>query len=258
VKRSLWAAALLLSLLLTTGCSTLIPKNVEFGQDKVDKFPTPDEDFRETQRQAADLLSRQLDAIEENLLAEGSSPDEVRPVGEAASLADALSTSLGPPLKTFDLSAVKAWKGPPLLVLSDELERLTAEYIADVGEFAEDNDENAGKKIEGTGWLQIGYFSYIAIIAFLGFCGYIALKVVSTLGAAANPAVGLGLNIAKVPAKIASSALGHVLRGGEQFKNAVTKKANLTSEEVLAMFREHQERAQDEQSKELVKHLTKK
>lgn len=253
--RALSAIIFACVLALGSGCSLLMPKKVELFQDKVQKFPRPDDEFREVQKQAADLLSGELNAITKNLLAAGSSPDEVRPVSEAASLADALSTSLGPPLKPFNrLLSYKAWSGRPLLALSDTLERETARFVDDVHDFADDNDKNAGKKIEGTGLVQIGYFSFLAIFLVFGFFAWIALKVLGTL----NPPVGLGLKVAQVPVKLATKAFGQILKGGEQFKNEVKARASWTSEEILAAFRKHQDGAQDEEAKDLVKHLTNK
>lgn len=231
------------------GCSTLVPKQVEFFQDKVEEFPKPEYRFQETRRQAARSLDRSLAAIERNLLAEGRSPDDVRPVSEAASLADALSTSLGPPLRPFK-------KDPD--TLAAQLDSETARYVDDVRSFADSNDKNAGKKIEGTGLVQIGYFSFLAVLMVLGLAGYVVLKVVGTLGAAANPAVGLGLSVAQIPVKLAGKALGQVIKGGERFKDEILKKANWTADEVAKLFREQQERAQDGDAQDLVKHLTKK
>lgn len=254
--RAFTSTLLLCIALLGGGCSALMPKQVEFFQDKVQKFPRPDDDFKETQRQAAELLDRQLEAIEKNLLAEGCSPDEVRPVSEAASLADALSTSLGPPLKPFnELLSAKRWVGQrPLLVLSDQLKRETARYVDDVRDFADDNDKNAGKKIEGTGLIQIGYFSFLAIFLIFGLFAWLAIKVLGAL----NPPVAIGTNVASLPIKLASKALGQVLTGGEKFKNEIEKKVSWTSQEVLSLFREKQERAQDEEAQSLIKNLTKK
>jgi hypothetical protein len=232
----------------------LMPKQVELFQDKVQQFPRPDDDFREVQKQAAAELKDELNAIEKNLLAEGSSPDEVRPVSEAASLADALSTSLGPPLKTFNrLKSADAWAGRPLLGLSKALDRETAKYIDDVGDFAEKNDENAGKKIEGTGLIQIGYFSMLFVLFIFGFFAWVGLKVLGTL----NPPVAIGTKVATLPVKLAARALGQVVKGGEAFKNELKKKATWSADEVATLFREKQERAQDEESQSTIRELTK-
>lgn len=240
---------LILALAAGVGCSTLVPKQVEFFQDKVQEFPRPEYRFQETRRQAARMLNQHLAGIENKFLAEGRSPDDVRPVSEAASLADALSTSLGPPLRPFK---------KPAQELTGQLDYETARYVDDVRTFADSNDKNAGKKIEGTGLVQIGYFSFLAVILFLGLAGYVVLKVVGTLGAAANPAVGLGLSVAQIPARLAGKALGQVLRGGEKFKDEIVKKANWTADEITRLFREQHERAQDGDAQDLVKHLTKK
>ncbi len=212
---------LILALAAGVGCSTLVPKQVEFFQDKVQEFPRPEYRFQETRRQAARMLNQHLAGIENKFLAEGRSPDDVRPV-------------------------------------SGQLDYETARYVDDVRTFADSNDKNAGKKIEGTGLVQIGYFSFLAVILFLGLAGYVVLKVVGTLGAAANPAVGLGLSVAQIPARLAGKALGQVLRGGEKFKDEIVKKANWTADEITRLFREQHERAQDGDAQDLVKHLTKK
>jgi hypothetical protein len=227
--KKLTVALLLSAALLGSGCSMLMPKQVELFQDKVQQFPRPDDDFREVQKQAAAELKDELNAIEKNLLAEGSSPDEVRPV------------------------SADAWAGRPLLGLSKALDRETAKYIDDVGDFAEKNDENAGKKIEGTGLIQIGYFSMLFVLFIFGFFAWVGLKVLGTL----NPPVAIGTKVATLPVKLAARALGQVVKGGEAFKNELKKKATWSADEVATLFREKQERAQDEESQNTIRELTK-
>lgn len=66
------------------------------------------------------------------------------------------------------------------------------------------------------------------------------------------------MQLAKVPVKLAGRVLSQVLKGGEGFKEVIKQKATWSADEVVNLFREKQERAQDEEAKDLVKHLTKK
>ncbi|WP_196301940.1 hypothetical protein, partial [Streptococcus pneumoniae] len=78
------------------------------------------------------------------------SPETViLPAGETAILSEAVADSVGPPLKPSN---------DPAPVLADKLSHTIAVLDKRLEQFKEDNNENAGKKIEGTGLLQIPYF----------------------------------------------------------------------------------------------------
>lgn len=241
-------ALLLLAGLILAGCSTFIPKRVELGQDKVQRFPQPSAKRKEAERQAV-LLAAQK-AREAEKLAQLDNSAAAKPAGEAATLAESVSVSLGPPLKP--------WTGE-VEALKIKLDRLTADYNALLVKFAEKNDKNEGKKIEGTGWLSVPYFVWTGGALLLVFFGFIALKVVLSLLSVANPGVAVGMKVAQVGGRTVSKAFSELIHGGEAFKQRVQEKlAPEVSEQVLELFREMQERRQSTETQKLIKELTAK
>lgn len=233
--------------LCLTGCS-LIPKSVEFGQDKVHKFPQPTAKQDELQREAAALAKQKAQETVDQALKENASPFIIAPARETEKLTDAVSTSLGPPVSARTNSA---------LIVSG-LNTAVAKHNNKVSDFAEDNDKNAGKKIEGTGWLQIPYFVYVGIVGVLIFVGWHLLKLVIE-GLQAYPptaipatvAVG-GLNVAE---NVAGKALKQIVAGGQGFKTWISneiKDADL-KDKILSAFTANHETAQDEDVQTLVK-----
>lgn len=240
-------ALLLLAATLIAGCSTFIPKRVELGQDKVQKFPQPSEKRKEAERQAAALAAQKAREAERIATLEGSGA--AKPAGEAAGLAESVSVSLGPPREP--------WNGEVEL-LRLKVERLTAEHNIMVAKFARENDKNEGKKIEGTGWLSVPYFVWTGGALLLVFFGFIALKVVLSLLSVANPGVAVGMKVANVGGRAVSRAFSEVLEGGEAFKRRVQEKLPDVSEQVLELFREMQERRQSTETQKMIKELTSK
>jgi hypothetical protein len=251
-----WLGFMVAGAMLLGGC--FAPRPLEFGQDKVREFPVAKASERETQRQAAQRASRKADETLLAALQEGSSSAVMIPAKETGLLTEAISVSLGPPLN------------PAAPTVSSEdlarrLETATAKFNSRVEDFKEDNNENAGKKIEGTGLFQIGYMSYLAIMAVVLFVGVILFKVGSMALKAyslSNPAVAVGLNAVQAGGALASKALGQVLTAGESFKaDLKTKVPGLTDElaaAVLAHFRTTHERKQDQDVQSVIRQLTQK
>lgn len=238
---------LLLAATLIAGCSTFIPKRVELGQDKVQKFPQPTEKRKEAERQAVLLAAQKAREAERIAALEGSAAE--KPAGEAASLAESVSLSLGPPKNP--------WSGE-VEVLRLQVARLTAEHNLMLAKFAKENDKNEGKKIEGTGWLSVPYFVWTGGALLLIFFGFIALKVALSFVSMANPGVAVGMRVAKVGGRAVSRAFSEVLEGGEAFKRRVQEKLPDVSEQVLELFREMQERRQSTETQKMIKELTEK
>lgn len=234
---------------MLAGCGTLIPKRVELGQDKVQKFPLPSNSEEEARRQALQKLSEKARDAEQRAQGEACSAEV--PAAEAVDLAEALGRSYGPPKSRYS---------GPSSNLVEKLDHQTATYQAALRGFARDNDENAGKKIEGTGWLQVPYIAWAGGFIFLCVLGYAALKIGLGIVSAMNPAVGLGLNgIRNVGSSFLSKAFSQVLKGGEEFKSALDK---IIPDEAIAQkikdhFRATHQQAQDEQVQNFVKELTK-
>lgn len=245
-----WLLPSFLLAILLTGCS-LIPKKVEVGQDKVEKFPEHTDKFIELQRQVAALAAARAQDTVDAALAEGSSEAVVRPGSETRDLTGAVSSSVGPPRAPFKGTAREA---------RDGLNRETARHDGRIRDFAEDNDENAGKKIEGTGWLQVPYFLWLGIVFAVVVGLYIAAKVALGIVSAMNPPVGVGLQVAQIGAKGLGRAFSEVLRGGESFKRRVVSEVDdpAVVEKILKIFRSEQEKRQSEDTQAIIRDLTRK
>ncbi len=242
--------------LALSGC--VMPKPIEFGQDKVHRVPVAKPRETEVQRQAAQRASQKAQETLQAALEEDCSPTVVEPAKETATLSDSVSRSLGPPLKPARPT-----------VTSDELARQLDTAVAKLDQrledFRKDNDENAGKKIEGTGVFSIGYISYL-IIMFLVLVGAVilfrVLKVVANVAGAANPAVGVGLKAIQLGGAAASKAVGQLIKGGETFKQRLSKDMPELDEalrvKVEEIFRTSHMTAQDEDVQHVIKELTRK
>ena len=240
--------------LLSGGCS-LIPKPVEFGQDKVEKLPVAKPSERETQRQAAHRLAQKTDEALKAAIDEGSSTKVIEPATDSAVLARAIKTSVGPPTKPASDTLTSE-------ELALRVERAIAKLNERVEGFRRDNDENAGKKIEGTGFLQIPYFAWLLIVAGAGFVGLLVLSVLWTIFkmyAASNPPVALGLKAVSMGGKATASLVSQLIKGGETFKDMVDKTVQdpTLKEKVLEMFKTAHMTEQSPEHQEVVKELTK-
>lgn len=230
---------------LLGGCM-LAPKPVEFFQDKVQKFPEPTNREREVQKQAARLAS---DKAQQTLIAaveEGSSIQVTVPAAETVALTESVADSLGPPRSPWEGSAKE---------LSLKLDKTVAELDKRLLEFKFDNNENAGKKIEGTGLFSVGYFTLWGV-AILGiFLVILAFKVWGMI----NPIVGLGVNTAgRVGSTILNKGFSELVSGGNKFHNWVETHTSptLTKEEILELFTSAHKEEQSREVRAVVRNLT--
>lgn len=232
----------------------LVPKKVEFFQDKVKAVPEQTAREQETQRQAAHRTYEKSQQALSSALVEGCSTNVVMPASETVVLAKAVSTSVGPPLAPSTL---------PSKELAAKLDTAGAALDRRLEAFKEDNNENTGKKIEGTGLFSVPYLVVLGaallgifvIIIFVGLA-WTAVK----LYALSNPPLALGLKAVQTSASFAKQALSEVLKGGEEFKKAVkTVVADpALQQQVLDLFRVNQERAQAPTTQDVIKELTTK
>lgn len=237
----------LVVLFLSVGCG-IMPKRVELGQEKVRRFPVHKASQTEAERQAVALAGQK--AREAEKLALDDSSDAAVPAGESAELSEAVGRSLGPPLSP--------WSGETK-ALALRLDTLTAKYNRLLLDFQRENDQNAGKRIEGTGFLQVPYFLWVGGIFAVGWILWMLLKAFVTVAGAANPGVAVGLKVAQVGGKVLSRGFSQVLKGGEEFKNWAKKEISDVDiqDKVLQAFRRTHETAQDDDVKQLVQKLTK-
>lgn len=236
---------LIFLILVVGGCSTFFPKRVEFGQDKVQKFPESNAKRKEAERQAVALAAQKAREAE-RIAAEDQSAAEV-PAGEAAELSEAVGRSLGPPSKP--------WSGE-VAALTAKVDKLTADYNSLLEKFRKQNDENVGKKIEDTGFLKIPYFAWVGGAALVVFVLLTLAKVFLSTLSMANPGVAVGLNVAKMGAKGLSNAFSEVIKGGEAFKKRITKD-QYSKDEILELFKQSHQIEHSADTQRVIQGLTK-
>jgi len=151
----------------------------------------------------------------------------------------------------------------PARKLAASLTLQSAKYAARVADYKADIEPLEGKKVEGTGWLQIPYFLWIGLLVGGVWIAFHAAKAATAIAGVANPAVGLASGALSGLGNLTGSAVGKMFRqvvaGGESFRAAVAKldidaKLKATLDE---MFVTHHKVAQDETTKKLVDNLTK-
>ncbi len=246
-KKTLLMATLIGSLL--TGCGTLLPKNVEFFQKKVKKVPIKTEQTQELERQAAVFIDKKVDQALAAANKEGASTNVVDPLKDAHTVAPALSTSLGPPKTEF--------KGPPAK-LEEKLNHNTATLNEKIQDYRESVQPLEGKKIEGTGKVQINYFVWIGLIVGGGFVLFNVIKIALNVASTMNPAVGMGMNVAKIPAKQVAKGFSEMVEGGEHFKDLVKEKIEEADiqEKVLDLFSRAHKEKQSRDVQGVIKNIT--
>lgn len=250
--------ALILAGALLSGCSSLIPKRVELGQDKVEKLPVAKASERETQRQAAQRVAKRAEQTLRSAILEDASTNVVTPAAETSVLANAVSGSLGPPQKPASESLTSE-------ELARKLDSSVAALNRRIESFREDNDKNAGHKIEGTGFLQVPYVVWLGGAFVLIFVLIIAVGIGWTLlkmYAMSNPPVALGLKAVQTGGALASKAVGQLVAGGEKYKNWLKTELPEVSEEIktklLDLFQSAHLESSDEAVQHVVKELTKR
>jgi len=249
------ASLILVATLMCGGCG-LIPKKVEFFQDKVHLVPELKQADKEIQRQTAQRAEEKARETYGAAIHTDADPTVVMPAAETVILTDAVSESVGPPVKPA--SPDKATQD-----LVNELRTSLAKLNQRMDEFKKDNNENVGKKIEGTGFFQVPYFVYLGGFLVLGFIGFIILSVLWTfvkMMGISNPPVQLGVSAAQLSANFLKRSLSEVIKGGEQFKDnlvGAVEDPELQAK-IKELFRIEQERAQSNDTQGLIKSLTKK
>jgi len=234
------------------GCASLIPKRVELFQDKVKEFPKQKPKEKELQRQTAKRAEEKAKETLEAAIAEDSSAAVLVPATETAILTDVVSESLGPPAKPAPDSKSSD-------ALAQELRSSIAALNKRIDNFKEDNNENAGKKIEGSGLFQIPYFLWLGGIVALILVLHLVLKAFLTIAAAGSPPVAIGMKVAGVGGKLLSKGFSQLIKGGEDFKDTIKneiKDADLQAK-ILQAFQKSHRTTQDADIQSVIKELTK-
>ncbi len=240
----------LAALVFLTGCGTLIPKRVELFQDKVRKFPEATQAAKEVQKQAAQRAKEKANETLVAATAEQCSPAVIIPATETAILTDAVADVVGPPAKRPDIDTVK---------LADEVRKTLAVLSKKVDSFKEDSNENVGKKIEGTGLVQVPYFVWLGGFIVVAFIGFHVLKLVLTAASAANPGAAIGVGAMNVASSTASRGLVQLVNGGQKFLEWANKTIDdpILKQKVTDAFLTSHKKAQDGDVQAVVDHLIK-
>lgn len=233
-----------------TGCGTLFPKPVEFFQDKVQKYPEPSSHDRELQRRAAQRAEEKAKQVVVAAVAANVSPSVLEPAKDTARLTEVVSQSLGPPV-------IPASVGQSSEDLAKELRTAIAKFNRRLDEFKMDNNENAGKKIEGTGLFSVPYFVWIGLVALLVVGGWLVLRTIVSVAAAGSPPVAIGLKAAQVGGRVLSRGFSQLVKGGEDFKSLIEKNFEDadTKKKILAAFMDSHKQAQDADVRTVIEKL---
>jgi hypothetical protein len=233
-----------------TGCG-ILPKRVEFFQDKVQRFPVPASKQIELQREVARKANDKAAETLHQAIKENSSPTLLVPAAETEKLTAAVAESVGAPAKSPAKLETDA--------LITDLRAQMAKLDNKVTEFVKDNNENAGKKIEGTGLVQVPYFAWTGGILVFLLVGWYILRTVAGAAALANPGAAVGVGAMNVAGSVVSKAFQQVVKGGEEFKDWVGKEINdpALKQKVLDAFTAAHKETQDQDVKSLVDHVIK-
>lgn len=239
---------ILLITIFAGGCS-LWPKKVEYWQDKVQKVPETTEKHKEVQKEAAEYVARKTKETVIEAIKVESPTNVLKPAIEAEVVAESLAGSLGKP--------VDPWK-QEAEVLKAKLDKLDAKLDSKLEVFREDNDKNAGKKIEDTGIIKVGYFTQFIILAFIACAAWIAIKIVGLF----NPAVKVGSQVLsggfRGVTKIATKGFSEIIAGGEAFKRKIEEEFEDpdTVDKIKSLFRSAQLEKQSPEIQKAIKKLT--
>ncbi len=242
-----WLTSLVVSLLALglSGCSLLSPGKKEFFQKTVPTFPERVE-IVEKQKQAAQLIVSKVNQAYDAGLASETTNSVMQPLHEARDVAQPLATSLGAPEKPY--------KGGTTNFVT-QFYKLEAKYDAALEKLADKLGEFDGKKIEGTGLIQMGYFTWLLVLVGIVALLWFVLKMVAIF----NPPVAVGMSVASAGANLLRRGFGEVIEAGEAFKNAVKAKIDSpeVQQKVLELFRNEQEKRQSRDVQHVIKQLTK-
>lgn len=228
---------------LLVSCS-IFPGKKEFFQTKVPSFPAK-EKLEEKNKEAAAFVAEKITvAYDEGLKAQVTNSVMV-PLKEAKTVAIPLSDSIGHPEAPYN---------GPATNLVVQMDKLTARYEVALRKLEVKLDDLEGKKIEGTGAIQMGYFTYLALLLGVGAFLWFVLKIVSVF----NPPVALGMQAVGVGGTLLRKGFTEVVHAGEKFKDMIKAKVEdpALQEHVLSLFRQAHMETQSTDVQHVIKTLT--
>jgi hypothetical protein len=212
---------------LLTGCA-LIPTPVEYFQDRVRPVPERSEAAEESLRQAARLAAERAAETERAALTTEAAALVLTPARDTAVLTGTVSDRLGPPSAP--------WRGE-IEALVARMDAQEARYQRELSIYREAVQENVGKPIEGTGAIQVGYFTHLLILAAIFAAAWMIVRIIALF----NAPVSVGLKTVEGGTRFLGRALAEVVEAGQDFKTRLRKRLadqpNL-AESILNDFRD--------------------
>jgi hypothetical protein len=232
----------LAAVLTLTGCN-IVPKPVEYFQDRVQPMPERTPMADESLRQAARLAADRAAATERAALSTDAAPEVIQPASDTASLTSAVSDQVGPP--------AKSWQGdvPALIARMDAQE---SSYRRELETYRAEVRELTGKKIEGTGAIQVGYFTHLIILAAIMAVAWLILKIV----AITNAPVSVGLKTIEGGSKFLGRAFGELVEAGQDFKTRLKQRLADKPEILESILTDFKTAHQSSQSRDTQKAVT--
>lgn len=229
-----------------SGCG-IIPKSVELFQKKVKPVPVKTEKAAELERQAIDFIDQKVEKAYIAGIKENVSTNVIQPLRDAHIVAPSLLTSLGPPATPWKSTSTN-------LALS--LDKSTAALNSKLEDYRDKNEKLEGKKIEGTGIVQMPWLVYIAILVILFYIIKFALSIYGSI----NPVVGLGFRVAKVPVDLLKRGFSEIIEAGETFKDSIEDKIEdpVVKNEVIDLFRQAHLAKQSRDTQDVIQTITRK
>lgn len=226
-----------LVLVLLASC-TLVPKQIEYFQDRIEAVPERSAEAEEGLRQAAQLAANKAVETERAAIAAAAPLDVLSPARDTVALTDTVSDQIGPPLRP--------WKGEVERLL-EHIDRLEARYQRDMNRYSEEVQELEGKVIEGTGMIRMGYFTHLFLILVLLLVGWIALRIV----AATNAPLHAGLGVIHGGNKALGRAVLEIVEAGQDFKTAIEERFAHQPELAKAIIDEFNTTQRQSQSRDV-------
>lgn len=244
MKRILRAVALGWLIVGLSGCSILSPGKKEFFQTKVPSFPEKTK-VEEKQKQAATFVAEKVNIAYDEGLKANVTNSVMAPLHDAKVVAAPLAESLGAPQVPY--------RGPATNLV-DDLHKLEAKFDASMKKLEGKLDNLEGKKIEGTGLIQMGYFTWLAVLFGIFALLWFVLKIVGIF----NPPVAMGMSAVSAGAGLLRRGFSEVVEAGEKFKDLVKNRVEdpETQQHILDLFRRAHLETQSRDVQTVIKHLT--
>lgn len=222
MKKTPAAFLALIFLVLLPGC-TLIPSDVEYFQKKVDPVPEYGQAADESLKQAADLAADKARETVDAAQAAQVPLEVMDPALDTRNLADAVSDRIGEPQNP--------WKGSSQNLIT-RMDSQEADLDLKLAAYQDNIKDLIGKKIEGSGAIQVGYFTNLILVGALFLMAWIILKAL----AVANPPLQVGVKAVKMGTRAAQKALVELVEGGQEFKRMLAEEFDEKSAQRIRKF----------------------